>query len=301
MKILLTGATGFIGRSLVTELLKENHEVNVLTRNVANAALLLSNRCHYFYWDTKVTIPETAFKGVDVVINLMGEGIADKKWSDDQKKLIYNSRIDGTRKLVEAIAQLKVKPKAFISTSAIGIYGDRGEETIKEDSKLGDDFLARLCKDWENEANKAQELGLRVAIIRVGIVVGNKGGVLKKMVPPFKFGVGGRIGSGRQYMSWIFVEDLARMFIWLANHKDARGIYNGTAPYPETNKQFSKVLASLLNRPALFPAPESLITKIFGEMSVILLGGQKVLPSKFQAEDFRFKSPSLEIALKQSL
>lgn len=300
MKVVVTGATGFVGKVLVRQLLDSNNEVIVLTRNVAKAALLLGSKCQYHQWsDTNSLPPVEAFEGTDAVINLMGETISER-WTEEHKKRVYDSRIVSTRRLIEAIEKTQKKPKAFVSTSAIGIYGDRGSEDIKESSSQADDFLARVCKDWEAEANKAIQIGLRVAIIRVGVVLGRGGGALAKMLPIFKLGGGGPVGSGKQYMSWIHVEDIASMFIEAAKNDSMSGAFNGTAPYPATNADFSKTLGKVLRRPAFMPAPAFAMKIAFGEMSQILLGGAKVLPERFQQQKFRYRYPTLEIALKNS-
>lgn len=301
MKVLVTGATGFIGKRVVNQLLNAGDEVVVLSRNVAKGAIRLGSQCQYYQWiDMNTMPPLEALKGIDGVINLMGEGIAEKRWDEEQKKKIYDSRILGTRNLIEAIKASNSKPKAFISSSAVGIYGNRGDEDITEESSTADDFLAHVCKDWEAEAFKASELGLRVTIIRTGVVLGRGGGALKKMLPIFKLGAGGPVASGEQYMSWIHVDDLASMYVQALKNDTISGIYNGTAPYPAKNKDFTKALAKALHRPAFLPAPRFGLKLIFGEMSQVVLEGQKVLPKKFKEKDFRYKYPTLEMALKET-
>ncbi len=301
MKVLVTGATGFVGKVLVRQLLDSGNEVVVLTRNIAKAAISLGSQCKYIQWSNNNELPpQEAFDGVDGVINLMGEGIADKKWDEERKKRIYHSRIDGTARLVEAINALKIKPKVFVSTSAIGVYGDRGNEEITETSSMGTDFLANVCKDWETEAKKIKNIGVRVVIIRVGVVLGRGGGALKKMLPIFKLGAGGPIGTGKQYMSWIHIEDLGSMFIEALKNVLIEGEYNGTAPYPATNAEFSKALGKVLKRPAFAPAPAFALKAIFGEMSTVILSGQKVLPRKFTEKKFHYRYPTLEMALKET-
>lgn len=300
MKVVVTGATGFVGQVLVRQLLDGGHEVVVLTRNIAKAALSLGSKCKYFQWADMDTLPPIeAFEGVDGVINLMGETIS-KRWDEHQKKKIVSSRINGTRRLIEAIEKTTKKPKVFVSTSAVGIYGSRGSEELNEASNLADDFLAKVCKDWENEANKVRNQGVRVAIIRVGVVLGRGGGALEKMLPIFKLGGGGPVGSGKQYMSWIHIEDLAAMYIEALNNENIKGVLNGTAPYPATNAEFSKMLGKVLRRPAFFPAPAFAMKIAFGEMSQILLEGQRVLPVKFKEHNFRYRYPTLEMALKET-
>jgi hypothetical protein len=301
MKVVVTGATGFVGQVIVKKLLASGHEVVVLTRNVAKAAILLGNDCKYFQWNDSHSVPPVeALEGTDGVINLMGETIS-KRWDEQQKKKIYHSRIDGTRRLVEAIEKLSKKPKVFVSTSAVGIYGNRDSEEVTESSSLANDFLANVCKDWENEANKAKNHGMRVVIVRVGVVLGKGSAALSKMLPVFKLGAGGPVGSGKQYMSWIHVEDLANIYIEALNDSTYQGVYNGTSPNPATNKDFSHTLGRVLSRPAFAPAPGFMMKLIFGEMSQILLEGQKVLPKKIREKNFRFRYPTLEMALTESV
>lgn len=301
MKVLVTGATGFVGKRVVEQLLDNGIEVVVVTRNIAKAALSLGSKCKYYQWlNTLEKPPVEAFNGVDGIINLMGEGIADKRWDEAQKQKIYESRIVSTQKLLDVIKELPVKPKVMVSTSAVGVYGDRQDEEISEESAVGNDFLAGVCKDWEREANKASELGMRVAIIRTGVVLGRGGGALKKMLPIFKLGAGGPVGSGQQYMSWIHVDDLASMYVEALKNDTIKGPLNGTAPYPATSKDFAKTLGKTLHRPAFAPAPAFAIKLAFGEMSDVLLKGQKVLPLKFKEKKFRYRYPTLEMALKET-
>jgi uncharacterized protein (TIGR01777 family) len=301
MKILVTGATGFVGQRVVKQLTDGGDQVVVLTRNIAKGALYFGNKCQYFMWsDTATLPPKEAFDGVDAVINLMGEGIADKRWDESQKKKIYDSRIVATTNLIEVIKGLSKKPTSFISASAVGIYGNRSDEEINESSTTADDFLARICKDWELAASKAKDLGIRTAIIRIGVVIGKDGGALKKMLPIFKLGAGGPVGSGKQYMSWIHVDDIAGMFVRAAKDSTLDGIFNGTSPYPARSKDFARELGKVLHRPAFAPAPALALKLVFGEMSQVLLDGQKVLPVKFKEKKFSYRYPTLEMALTES-
>lgn len=301
MKVLVTGASGFVGRRVVAQLLQKKHEVVVLTRNLAKAAIVLGSECKYVQWmDMNTLPPAEAFHGVDAVIHLMGENIGGKKWDEAQKKKIYDSRINSTRMLVDAMKALPKKPRALISASAVGIYGNRGDEVLDENAAAGNDFLAGVCKDWEAEALKAQDAKIRVVLMRTGVVFGKDGGALKKMLLPFKLGVAGRLGTGKQYMSWIHVDDLASMYVQAATDDTMSGPFNAVSPYPVTNAEFTKALGKRLRRPTLFPAPAFAIRKALGEMSTIVLDGQKVVPSKFKEKKFQFKSATLEKTLKET-
>ncbi|WP_408095455.1 TIGR01777 family oxidoreductase [Peredibacter sp. HCB2-198] len=300
MRVLVTGASGFVGQRVVKELLKNKHEVVVLTRNIAKSALNLGSRCKFVQWDAVSVPSQQAFEGVEAVINLMGEGLADKRWDDAQKRRIHDSRINGTHLLIKAIADMPKKPKVLVSASAVGIYGNRDAEEITETSTTGSDFLANLCKEWEAEAFKAKDLGLRVVVVRTGVVLGRGGGALKKMLPVFKLGAGGPIGNGKQFMSWIHVDDLASIYVEAVTNPTLQGAVNGTAPYPATNKEFTKALGKALHRPALMPVPAFALKAAFGEMSSVLLEGQRVLPKKIKEQKFRFHYPTLEMALKET-
>lgn len=301
MKVLVTGASGFVGRRVVAQLLQKKIEVVVLTRNLPKAVIILGSECKYVQWMDMTTLPPVeAFNGVDAVINLMGENIGGKKWSESQKKKIYDSRINSTRLLVDAMKALPKKPRALINASAVGIYGNRGDETLDENASSGSDFLAGVCKDWENEANKASDMKIRVVLMRTGVVLGKGGGALTKMLPIFKLGLGGRLGTGKQYMSWIHVDDLASMYVQAVTDESMSGAYNATSPYPATNAEFTKELGRRLKRPTIFPAPEFAIKKALGEMSTIVLDGQRVVPNKFKEKKFQFKSATLEKTLKET-
>lgn len=301
MKVLVTGATGFIGKVLVKKLLEGGDEVIVLTRNISRAAMVLGSSCQYFKWSGRDELPPSeAFAGVEAVINLVGENISARRWTAEQKEILSSSRIEATQKLVEVISGLKTRPKIFVSASAVGIYGNRESEEITEASALGNDFLAQLCIEWEAAANKARDLGCRVAILRTGIVIGRSGGAIAKMLPVFKLGLGGPIGNGKQFMSWIHVDDLVKLYIQCLKHSSMEGVYNGTAPYPATNTDFTKSLSRAVRRPAKFNMPHFMLKFLFGEMSEMLLGGQKILPMRVKELQFRYHHATLDRAMKVS-
>ena len=236
--------------------------------------------------------------GADGVIHLAGEPIAGKRWSDDQKQRLHESRINPTRMIVDGIAKAKQKPKFLINASAVGYYGPHGDETLTEQSPAGTDFLGRLCQGWEAEANRAKALGLRVALVRTGIVLGKGQGALAKMVPPFKFFAGGRLGSGKQWFPWIHIEDEVGLIIFLMNHEKADGPFNATAPNPVTMDEFCKALGKVLSRPSWAPVPASLLSLILGEMAEMLLTGQRALPQAAEKLGYEFKFRNVAEALQ---
>lgn len=301
MKIVITGATGFIGRPLVRSLLSNGHQVSVLSRDPRRAALLLPARVRHVRWNPQQGVPPETFSGVDVVIHLAGEGVADKRWSEARKRALVDSRIVGTRAVVDEIRALQpeFRPKALVSASAIGAYGNRGDEVLSEESAAGSGFLADLCTQWESEAMEAAPLGVRVAVLRVGIVLAAGGGALGPLLPLFQMGGGGRVGGGKQWMSWIHRDDMVRLFETAATDERYTGIINGTAPNPVTNAEFTRSLAAAVHRPALFPAPAFALRLAMGEMSEIVLASQRVLPKEASRLGFTFRYPELDGALQE--
>lgn len=300
MKVLITGGTGFVGSRITRKLLERGDQVNIVTRNVPKGVLKLGKKPQFFKWDPmKETLPEEALEGVDAVINLMGENISESRWNEDDKKRIYDSRVIGTRNLVETINKVG-KIQSFISTSAIGVYGDRpGGEEVTEDTEVEEvDFLSKVCLDWEKASQEVNQNNVRLCVLRVGIVLGKGGGALSKMLTPFKLGVGGVIGSGKQVMSWIHIDDLVDFYLKMVDDSAYKGVVNATAPRPVTNKVFTKTLGKVLNRPTIFPVPRFAAKLAFGDMSTILLEGQKVIPHKALENSFSFKFDSLEKALR---
>ncbi len=299
MKILITGATGFVGTALTKKLLTQGHNLHILTRDTSSLApLFISEKVKAFEWkNTKTSPPAECLNGVDGVINLMGENIAGKKWSDNQKEILRSSRIEATLNLTKLINEKLNNPlKFFISSSAVGIYPVNTSETLNEESKLGTNFLSKICKDWEAAAQTVQKAE-RTVIIRTGVVLESHGGALKKMLPPFKLGLGGPIGDGNHFMSWIHLDDLVNIFIKAATDSSFEGVYNGVAPYPVDNFDFTKALGHALSRPTLFPVPALMLKLAFGEMSSVILDSQKIVSKKIPTEQFIY--PTIDSALNK--
>lgn len=294
MRILITGGTGLIGRHLCKTLRAEGHELTVFSRNIASVEAKCGAGVHALsaLSDWK---PDMAF---DAVINLAGEPIVDARWTESRKQVLRASRIALTGELVQRIAAATQKPSVLLSGSAIGYYGGRGDEELNEDSGAGKDFPAQLCVDWEAAASAAERFGVRVCLLRTGLILSKDGGLLARMVPPFKMGMGARLSDGRQWMSWIHIDDYVDMVLRLLRDEQMRGAYNMTAPAPVTNKEFTAVLAAVLHRPAPFVAPASLLKLSLGESASLLLEGQRVLPKRMLAAGQPIRFPKLEEALK---
>ena len=300
MKVMIAGATGFIGKELIKKLNKKGHEIAVLTRNSETAKFHIPVHCELIDWDPKIkSLSPGALKGVDAVINLAGEGIADGRWSPKRKRELMESRVLSTRRLVEAMTYMDEKPRVFLSASAIGFYGDRAEELLHETGSKGQGFLSDICQRWEDEALRANQLGIRTAAYRIGMVLGHDGGALDKILPPFKFGVGGNLGNGSQWMSWVHIKDLADMMVYAIENSNVKGIHNAVSPNPVTNGEFTKTLGKVLKRPTLFPVPKMVLKMALGELSELLLGSQKVSSKKINEAGFEFKYPELETALEE--
>lgn len=299
MHIVVTGATGFIGRPLVRKLVAAGHAVTALTRDVTAARRVLPARCACVAWNPAAPLDSAVLRGADAVIHLAGEGVADKPWTAQRKQAIRESRVGGSRALVQALHELpsSQRPGLLSSASAIGYYGDRGDTVLDEQAAGGDGFLAEVCQAWEREVFEAQHLGVRTAVIRIGIVLGKDGGALVKMLPPFRLGVGGRMGSGNQWMSWIHLDDLVNLFLFALASAEVSGPVNGVAPNPVTNVTFTAALAAALHRPALLPVPAVALRLAFGEMSTVLLGSQRVLPRLAAHLGFAFQHAELAGAL----
>lgn len=295
MKALITGATGFIGSNLVHRLEKPN----VMSRNVLATEQKFGEHIGCAYeWEPASSEPcLEAFDGVDTVFHLAGEPVAKGRWTPEKKRKIIDSRVLGTKNLVTALAKLEHKPKTLVAASAVGFYGTRGDEILTEGSKKGRSFLANLCLDWESEINRASRLGIRVVIIRIGIVLGKEGGALSRMLPTFKLGLGGVLGKGTQWMPWIHEADLVSLFLFAAEHDTISGPLNGTAPSPCTNREFTKHLAIALKRPAFLVVPTFALEFMLGEFASVLLASQRVVPEKVINHGFSFHYATIDEAL----
>jgi len=293
MKILVSGSHGLVGSSLVPALSAKGHQVARLVRSLAAAA------GSEIAWDPEGGRLDAAhLAGFDAVVHLAGEGIADKRWSPEQKRRIRESRTHGTRLLAEAMASLASPPRTLVSASAIGYYGDRGDEMLTEESPAGTGFLPEVCKAWEVAAEPAARKGIRVVAMRFGIILSPAGGALAKMLPPFRMGVGGRLGSGRQFMSWISLDDTLGAILHALEFSALRGAVNVVAPRPVTNRQFTRTLGRVLRRPTVLPMPAVAVHLMFGEMGdTLLLSSTRVQPKKLLAANYPFMHPELETAL----
>ncbi len=295
MKALITGATGFVGRHLAQRL----PDAVVAGRSMERLLTLFPGR-DVREWSVE---GDTAgfLDGVDTVFHLAGESLFNGRWNRDKKRRIYESRVQGTKSIVSAIACADRKPSLLVCASAVGYYGSRGDEILTEDAGAGDDFLARLCVDWEREALKACKHGVRVVIVRIGVVLGRNGGALAQMVPLFRMGLGGRLGSGRQYMPWIHIEDLAGLMLHAAKDMKISGPVNGVSPEPVTNMEFARGLAGGLRRPCLIPAPAFVLRMAIGEFADVLLASQRVIPKVMESSGYRFRFGRLSHALENLL
>ena len=297
MHILITGGTGLIGRRICKALLAEGHQLTVLSRHPETVAAKCGNGVRAIT-TLDEWLPEQM---VDAIINLAGEPIADAHWTAARKQVLWDSRITLTERLVQRIAAAEHKPAVLLSGSAVGYYGNRGDLELDESAGTGDDFAAHLCKTWEDAALSAESQGVRVCLLRTGLVLSKDGGLLGRMLLPFKLGLGARLGDGKQWMSWIHIDDYVSMILRLLHEQDMRGPFNMTAPNPVTNAEFTRSLAHALHRPALFVAPGFILKAAMGERASLLLEGQRVLPKKIEASGGSFAFKRLESALQDIL
>lgn len=295
MRILVTGSTGLVGGALIPALEAQGHEVLRLVRSEPQPGEAR--------WDpAKGTIDASALEGLDGAVHLAGENIAEGRWTDEKKRRILESRVEGTKLLSESLAGLAAPPKVLVSASAIGFYGNRGAEILTEQSASGDDFLSEVCREWELATRAAAEKGMRVVHLRFGVILSEKGGALAKMLTPFKLGAGGRVGDGTQYMSWIDLEDVAGAIMFALKHDELRGPVNVVAPEPVTNQEFTKAMGNVLSRPTILPMPSFVARLAFGEMAdALLLSSARVEPARLKEAGYVFKYPQLEDSLQHNL
>lgn len=302
MKILVAGSTGLVGTALVSDLKRAGHTVCRLVRPSTNTEAIRGSEGFDVKWDPASGELGNAAVGADAVVNLAGASIAEGRWTPERKKVLQASRVDTTRALVNALAKMAARPRVMVSASAIGFYGSHGDEVLNEESKPGSDFLSEVAMAWEAEAEKAEALGIRVLRARFGVILAKEGGALPQMVRPFRFGVGGKIGSGQQWMSWIAREDVVAILRFALENGAVRGPINVVSPQAVRNAEFTAVLAKTLHRPALFPAPAFALRLMLGEMAdALLLSSQRVVPEQLQKLGYRFLQPDLAAALKSAL
>lgn len=305
MKVAITGATGFVGSLLVKRLHAKSDQIVVLTRNTAFAKKVFPSEAFpnveiVAYTPNASGSWQSVITSCDGVVNLAGEPIGEGRWTPERKQEILNSRKLGTQKIVEAIANANSKPTVLINASAIGYYGTSETATFDETSLSGKDFLAQVCQAWEAEARKVKDVGVRLVILRFGVILGN-GGALGKMIPPFKLFAGGPIGSGRQWFSWIHVDDVVNLIIQALTKPEIEGVYNATAPNPVRMADLSQTLGQVMNRPSWLPVPGFAIEALLGDGAIVVLEGQQVLPNRTVEAGFEYKYPNLQLALTQIL
>jgi len=294
MRILVAGASGFLGSELVSFLKKRGHEVFSLTRHESNSNNSL-------YWDPDLNMmPCNELEGFDAVVNLAGDNIATGRWSEGKKKKILNSRVNSTKALNDCLANLKKPPKVLVNASAIGIYGNRHDEVLSETNPSGSGFLANVCRQWEQAADEAKQSNIRVVKLRFGVVLSPTQGALSKMLIPFKLGLGGKLGPGNQYISWIDIEDALRIILFAIQSPDLQGPINVVAPQPVTNEEFTKAIGKALNRPTFMNVPEPILKLIFGEMAnPLFLYSTRAMPQKLLESGYSFLYPTLESSLEK--
>ncbi|MBI5402386.1 MAG: TIGR01777 family protein [Ignavibacteriae bacterium] len=302
-RIVISGGTGLIGKKIISRLKYKGYSVTILTRNKRPAEKIISQDIESVEWDySKPTeLLTEIISGCEAVINLAGASIAGRRWNHEYKKLIYDSRVLTTQKISEAISLCKEKPLSFVSASASGYYGFDGEEQLTEDSTAGSDFLAKVCKDWERAAYEAERSGVRTVTVRIAVVLDKNEGALKKLIAPFKFFLGGHLGSGKQWFPWIHADDLADLFLFSIENKNIRRALNGSAPEQIRNKEFCKILGKIIGRPSILPVPGFMLRLITGEFAKYLLKGRRLVPEKALNSGFIFKYDTCEKALKNIL
>ena len=301
-KIIITGATGLIGKRLCTAITARGDKLTILTGNTSKASTIIKGAQEFINWDyNKPAGWEKYIDGKDAVIHLAGASIAGKRWNDDYKKIIYDSRIVSTKNLVEAISKAQYKPAVFISSSATGYYGNAGDETLTEESKSGNDFLSEVCKAWEGEAAKAEHYNVRRVSIRTGIVLSKDGGALKQMLTPYKLFLGGPLGSGRQWFPWIHIDDLINIYLYALDNPSIVGAVNAAAPNPVTMNEFARTLGKVLHRPSIFRVPLPVLKIAAGKAAEAVAASQRAIPKKLLDNEFKFKFEFIAEALMDTL
>jgi uncharacterized protein (TIGR01777 family) len=298
MKILITGSTGLVGTALTQDLQRAGNTICRLIRPGTPTQAIGNAQGFDVNWNPATGELGGAAVGADAVVNLAGASIGDGRWTPQRKDLLRSSRVDTTRALVQALAKMSARPRVLVSASATGYYGNRGDETLTESSQPGNGFLSEIAKEWESEALKAEVLGVRVVRARFGVILSKNGGALPQMMRPFQFGVGGRIGTGKQWLSWITLDDTVAILRLALENATITGALNVVSPQPVTNADFTKILAATLHRPALFPAPAFALRLLLGEMAdALLLSGQRAIPAQLQKLNHPFLHPNLPNAL----
>ncbi len=296
MKILITGASGLVGKALQKSFADKGYEMLLASRSEPKAD-------NEIQWTVDEGFAQAErLEGIDAVVHLAGESVSGLRWTDEKKKAIRDSRVFGTRSVVDAISKLKDRPKVLVAASAIGFYGERGDEEVNESSAAGHGFLAEVAKEWEGEARRAEDAGVRTVLLRTGIVLSKDGGALATMLLPFKMGVGGVVGSGKQWMSWIALDDHVAVINYVIENENIRGAVNAVSPEPVTNEEFTKTMGEVLYRPTFIPLPEFAVSMLMGEMGdALLLTSTKVLPKRLEDTGFKFEQPALKGALEHAL
>jgi len=302
VRILVSGSTGLVGSAAADVLAHQGHEIVRLIR----PGTVLPGQQHtspaelrHIVWNPATGVLDSRAEGADALIHLAGASIAGHRWTQSWKRELRESRVAATRSLIASLRQFRQPPRIFIAASAIGFYGNRGDEILTETAPAADDFLGKVAVAWEQEAQAAEPLGVRVARLRIGMVLGPNGGALARILPPFRMGVGGRLGSGKQWMSWIHIQDLIALITFLMKESTVRGVFNATSPFPVTNREFTQALADAVHRPAILPVPAFALRWIFGQMSEVLLASQRVFPDAAQRAGFIFQHPDIFAALAQ--
>src|SRR4030095_8542370 len=294
---LVTGATGLIGSSMVKELLKSGNNAILISTNPEKAAKKFP-MAKLVDWDSYLSLVN---EKIDVIINLAGRNAGDKRWNEDFKNEIYNSRILSTRKIIELVSLMKQKPEALINASGIDYYGNKGDENIYEDSPPGNDFMAKVCIDWETEAKKAEAFGVRVVLVRTGFVLAKNSEALERLILPFKFFAGGTIGNGNQFISWIHADDIIGIYLFATENSNVKGAVNAAAPHPERMRNFCRILGKVLQRPAFLPAPAFVVKLVAGEVAHLILNGRKAMPQKILEAGYKFKFENAHEALNDAI